>query len=240
MLVLSRSHAPAWERTCGRFLVPMLLRGNAPADAPASFEAGQTFIKKRGGRHTNKHKKWKVQPAMTRDRYRITCDQMPHFLTCTIVNWIPIFTRPEAVQIVFDSLRYLQSKEELTLFGFVIMENHLHLIASSQQLSNVIARFKSFTGKQVVALLSARVEKEVLSQLQYAKLGNKVDRDYQVWQEGSHPVLISNEDVMRQKLEYMHFNPVRRGYVDEPTHWRYSSARDYAGGEGLIGVTRNW
>jgi putative transposase len=32
---------------------------------------------------------------------------------------------------------------------------------------------------------------------------------------------------MLQKLEYMHNNPVRRGYVDDPMHWRYSSARDY-------------
>ena len=45
---------------------------------------------------------------------------------------------------------------------------------------------------------------------------------------------------MRQKLEYMHNNPVKRGYVDEAVHWRYSSARNYAGLRGLIDVGTDW
>ena len=44
--------------------------------------------------------------------------------------------------------------------------------------------------------------------------------------------------MLQQKLDYVHMNPVRRGYVDDPTHWRYSSARSYAGQEGLVPVTR--
>ena len=42
------------------------------------------------------------------------------------------------------------------------------------------------------------------------------------------------EKMMKQKLEYMHYNPVKRGYVDEPIHWRYSSARNYAEEEGSL------
>ena len=57
---------------------------------------------------------------------------------------------------------------------------------------------------------------------------------------GSHPKLILNEEMMRQKLDYMHLNPVERGYVDDPIHWRYSSARNYAGIEGLLDVTTEW
>jgi len=45
---------------------------------------------------------------------------------------------------------------------------------------------------------------------------------------------------MRQKVEYIHRNPVERRYVDRPEHWRYSSARDYAGVAGLIAVERAW
>ncbi|MGZ8915414.1 MAG: transposase, partial [Methylobacter sp.] len=48
------------------------------------------------------------------------------------------------------------------------------------------------------------------------------------------------EVVMRQKLDYIHHNPVKRGYVDQPEHWRYSSARNYAGQDGLIEVIRSW
>jgi hypothetical protein len=69
---------------------------------------------------------------------------------------------------------------------------------------------------------------------------HKVDREHQVWQEGSHPELIEGEAMMLTKLEYIHRNPVARGYIDDPVHWRYSSARNYAGQTGLIEVTTRW
>jgi hypothetical protein len=52
--------------------------------------------------------------------------------------------------------------------------------------------------------------------------------------------LIQNDDMMRQKIDYIHDNPVKRGFVDEPRHWRYSSARNYEGQPGLIEVTTVW
>jgi putative transposase len=44
--------------------------------------------------------------------------------------------------------------------------------------------------------------------------------------------------MMRQKIEYIHHNPIKRGYVDVVEHWRYSSARNYVGAEGLIEVCK--
>ena len=54
------------------------------------------------------------------------------------------------------------------------------------------------------------------------------------------PELIQGEKMMIQKLEYMHYNPAKRGYVDDPIHWRYSSARNYAEQEGLLEVCMEW
>jgi hypothetical protein len=65
--------------------------------------------------------------------------------------------------------------------------------------------------------------------LRLFKAPYKVQSDYQVWEEGSHPQRIEDEAVMRQKLDYLHYNPVKRGYVDLPEHWRWSSARTYLG-----------
>jgi hypothetical protein len=64
--------------------------------------------------------------------------------------------------------------------------------------------------------------------------------EYQVWQEGSHPQEIKDGDMMRQKIEYIHNNPLEHGYVDDPLHWRHSSARNYAGQPGLIEVGTDW
>jgi REP element-mobilizing transposase RayT len=177
---------------------------------------------------------------MTRTRYRIFETEYPHFLTCTVVGWLAVFTRRESVQVVLDSWRFLQENNRLTLYGFVIMENHLHFIASSSDLVKEVGDFKSFTARAIIDLLKIHDAETILRQLQREKSDFKHDREYQLWQEGSQPKLIGNESVMRQKLEYMHNNPVKRGYVDEPVHWRYSSARNYAGVESLLPVVTDW
>ncbi len=56
----------------------------------------------------------------------------------------------------------------------------------------------------------------------------------------SQPKLIQNEIMMQIKVDYIHNNPVKKGFVDKPAHWRYSSARDYHGVVGLIEVERLW
>lgn len=177
---------------------------------------------------------------MTRSRYRIFEDECPYFLTWTIVGWLPVFTRQEAVEIVFDSWRYLQREHGFKLFGYVILENHLHLIASAPALEKVIKDSKSFTARQLIDLLERREATVLLKQLQFHKLAHKVESEYQLWQEGSHPEQIQNDSMMWQKLEYIHNNPVERGYVDDPVHWRYSSAKNYAGQPGLIDVITDW
>jgi putative transposase len=74
----------------------------------------------------------------------------------------------------------------------------------------------------------------VLNQLQYYKQSIKIRSDYQVWQEGFHPQQIISEEMLQQKIDYLHHNPVRAGMVNRPEDWLYSSAGDYAGGKGLV------
>ena len=177
---------------------------------------------------------------MPRSRYQIYENQSPHFLTCTVVNWLPLFASPPVVDILYASWRFLQAHERLIIYAYVVMENHLHLVAASPNLSKEIGDFKSFTARQIIDYLKDRNAQDVLRQLAQGKAAHKQDREYQVWQEGSHPQLIQDEEMMRQKVEYIHNNPVKRGYVDDPTHWRYSSARNYAGLPGLLEVEQVW
>lgn len=177
---------------------------------------------------------------MPRSRYRVVHPQCPHFITATVNHWLPLFTRPEPVGIVLDSWRYLQRDAGFVLYGYVILENHLHLVAASSDLSRDMQRFKAYTAKEIIAVLQKRGDAELLALLAQFKRAHKTESTYQVWEEGNHPQLIESDAVMRQKLDYIHRNPVKRGYVDQPEHWRYSSARDYAGLPGLIEVTRAW
>jgi putative transposase len=120
------------------------------------------------------------------------------------------------------------------------MENHLHLIASSEDLGKEIGDFKSYTARAIIDYLQERNATDILRQLEQYKTGHKHDRQYQFWQEGSHPEAIKSHDMMRQKIEYIHNNPVRRGYVDLPRDWRYSSARNYEGEKGVIDICTDW
>lgn len=175
---------------------------------------------------------------MGRSRYKVYEPTHPHFITCTILHWIPIFTNQESVQIVLDSLKYLQTNHNLKLFAYVILENHLHLVASSDDMTKDIARFKSYTAREIINLLKTKNVTTILEQLEFYKKAHKVDREFQLWQEGMQPKLIQSEKMMLEKIEYIHNNPIKRGYVDEASHWRYSSARDYEGIDGLLEIEK--
>jgi len=177
---------------------------------------------------------------MARDRYRFGDASAPHFLTCTVVGWLPLFARPELAEVVLDSWRYLVGAGRIELIGYVVMEDHVHFVAASRHLNREVGDFKSFTARAIVDRLEHRGARGLLDQLAAHKLDHKADRRYQVWQEGSHPQQIADEAMLRQKLEYVHANPVRRGYVDDPVHWRYSSARNYARGGGMVPVQTDW
>lgn len=177
---------------------------------------------------------------MGRSRYKICDTKAPHFLTCTVLNWMPIFTRPQTVEIILNALQYRQAHNGWKIYGYVILENHIHLIVQTENLAEELPRFKSFTARQLIDYQEECNAERLLKQMAFFRKEHKQDRDYQCWEKGSHPQLIDNGDVLRQKLEYVHQNPVKRGYVDEAVHWRCSSARNYAGLPGLIPIYMDW
>jgi len=201
-------------------LVPTLERGNA-------YLPLQRQVKIKG-------------EFMGRSRYKIYEPTAPYFLTCTIINWIPIFTRPATVQIILDSFAYLQQERNVKLYAYVILENHLHWIVQADDLPKEITSFKSYTAKMIVRYFEEHNVKKILQQFHFYKKNHKQDRQYQVWEEGSHPQLLNSMDMLVQKIDYIHFNPVKRGCVDKPEDWRYSSAINYAGKESLIKVYQTW
>lgn len=173
---------------------------------------------------------------MGRSRYTITEPDQAHFMTCTVMEWLPVFTRPETVQIILDCWQYQREHQGLKLYGYVILENHLHFVAQAPDLNKCIRSFKSFTARQLIDCLKARGAESLLTRLRFAKRAHKEDREYQFWQEGTHAEMVFSEAIMREKLDYIHQNPIKRGYVAKAEYWRYSSAGHYEGGECLIDI----
>ena len=89
----------------------------------------------------------------------------------------------------------------------------------------------------ILAQLQTEGREWLLNQLAYFRAAHrKGTAEHQVWQEGVHPQAIIDDEMMRQKLEYLHNNPVKRGMVASPEHWRYSSAHEWL--EGTCPVLR--
>ena len=64
--------------------------------------------------------------------------------------------------------------------------------------------------------------------------GNSNTTDYQFWRHDNHPIELWSNKVIQQKIDYIHNNPVKAGIVFRPEDYKYSSACDYAGIEGLL------
>ena len=120
---------------------------------------------------------------MGRSRFKIYETEFPYFMTSTVVDWQPVFIVPDVVEIIFDSLKYLQTEKKVKILGYVIMENHLHLIAQSQDLSRHLQQFKSFTAKSILAYLQRRGSRSLLKEFQFHKKKHKTESVHQFWEE---------------------------------------------------------
>ncbi len=174
---------------------------------------------------------------MGRSRYKIYEEHYPYFITSSIKDGLPLLSNPELAKIVLDSFIFLQRKRNVTIYGYVIMENHFHAIVKGEGLSEKLRLAKSYMARTMVDMMKESGKSKLLSQIAFRKLKHKLKSDYQVWEEGFHPKQLFNDEMLNQKLEYMHYNPIKSGLVDSPEHWRYSSARNYLGQNGLIPVT---
>ena len=169
-------------------------------------------------------------PQHMRSRYRVHENDQAHFVTSTVVVWLPIFTTASRCDILVQSLEYCRAHKELKIYAWVILDNHFHAILSAPDLPRVMADLKRHTARRLIELLDAEKAEWLSNQLRYHRVSHKTESEHQVWQEGYHPQSIPTDEIMLQKLEYLHNNPVKRGLVASPEHWRYSSAHEWLPG----------
>ena len=168
---------------------------------------------------------------------RIATSDDAYFATFTVVDWVDVFTRQEYKQYMVENLKICQERKGLILHAYVIMTNHIHLIGeivNGKTMSDWFRDFKSFTSKGLFKLISenpAESRKQWMTDL-FRKHGreNELNLDFQIWQNGSHPTVLYPQypKMIAQKINYIHQNPVRAGFVDDPTHYLYSSAHPHS------------
>ncbi len=174
---------------------------------------------------------------MGRSRFKFHEEHYPYFLTHTIVDGVPLFDDPVLAEVILGSLTFIQNEFRLRLYAYVLMHNHLHMIVEGADVSEKIRKFKSYTARQIIRSLEQRNRIILLSRIKQGRVSSNPDSEYQVWQEGSYPKQVNTVKKMEAFISYLHYNPVKSGFVEKPEHWRYSSAAHYAGLEALINVT---
>jgi putative transposase len=177
---------------------------------------------------------------MTTERYRITDDAHIYFVTYSIVEWLPVFISEAACKIVTDSLMFCHQKKNLRTNAFVIMPTHIHTIVfdgnfDNERLQRSLTDFRKFTGRSLSDYCSEDMPKCFHETL---RASSTADRERRFWQPSRHPEGLQTEKFWRQKFDYLHENPVRKGLVTRAAYWRYSSAAYYVSdGVGPCDVT---
>ena len=167
-----------------------------------------------------------------------------YFTTTTVIDWVDIFTRPIYKHIVIESLAYCQEQKGLEIYAWVLMSNHLHMIIGTQEtdikLSDILRDFKKFTNKKMMVAIESNQQESrkewILDRCWFAGDNDKKIKKYRFWQEGNHVEQLYSYDFFKQKLDYIHMNPVRQEIVERPEEYLYSSARNYSGMDGLLDV----
>lgn len=175
---------------------------------------------------------------------RIRQDGSVYYITTNIQNRLKIFTSPSFIIPVLDSLNFYRFQFKCKLFGYVIMLDHLHLLlyptGEASVVSEFMRDFKRFTSGRISRQAELEGKADWVKTFQESgRHGKRAEK--QVWQESFWEQMIYSDKFMREKLNYIHMNPVRAGLVDEPSKYPYSSYRNYEFDDNtLIEIDKDW
>jgi REP element-mobilizing transposase RayT len=165
-----------------------------------------------------------------------------YFISFATVYWIDVFIRNLYADCIVKNLNYCVDKKGMKIYCWCIMTSHIHLIFKStqQKPEELIRDFKSFTSKGLISLIENNIQESrkewLLNAFKKAANHNSNNTKNQFWQQHNKPIELWSADVIQQKIDYIHNNPVKSGFVSEPWQWKYSSAKDYCNEKGLVNV----
>jgi putative transposase len=176
-------------------------------------------------------------------KYAIRSKEHFYFVTFTVVEWIDVFIREEYRNILMESIRYCQKEKGLWVGAYCIMTSHVHMAIGTNgnnKLEDIIRDLKSYTSRHIRKYMENNPhesrKKWMLEILEKAGTNKSNNKDFQFWQQHNHPIELSTNAILQQRLDYIHENPVKAGFVEKPGNWLLSSARDYEGIRGRIEI----
>ena len=156
-----------------------------------------------------------------------------YFVSFATVNWIDVFTRQLYFDVLAESVSYCRSEKGMELYCYCFMPSHVHFIfrSANEQPSELLRDFKRHTSKKVLEAIENNPQESrkewLLWMFERAGKKNVTTSKYQFWQHHNKPIELWSEKVIKQKIDYIHNNPIESGFVTNAIDWKYSSARNY-------------
>ncbi|UGU16019.1 transposase [Sinomicrobium kalidii] len=175
-------------------------------------------------------------------KYKFHNKSAAYFVSFATVYWIDVFTRQLYYSILAESLQYCRHNKGMEIFAYCFMSNHVHLVfrSANEDPSGLLRDLKGFTSKKLIKAIEENPlesRKEWMLQMfeKAGKARSNVSKR-QFWQQHNKPIELWSDKVIKQKIEYIHNNPVKAGFVTNPEDWKYSSARNYAEDETVLEI----
>ena len=165
-----------------------------------------------------------------------------HYVTCVTFDRIPLFQRNNICSLFIDALEATRTKDPFKLIGYVIMPDHIHLLANpiALNISKVVGRLKGRAATKILKDLRMLGCRDVLDELKLSQ-PLKSGQTHAVWLKDFSSIDIWSHKFIRQKLHYIHMNPVRAGFCDHPAKWLWSSYHAYFPHElGSVPIEIDW
>ncbi len=173
--------------------------------------------------------------------YKFHHPDATYFVSFAVVEWVDVFTRNEYKDILIESLEFCQAKKGMEIFAWCIMTNHVHLIFRVEgdgKPERVLGDFKGFTSRKLIEAIQSNPKESrkdwMLEQFRNAGAKTSNTTNHQFWRHDNHPIELWSNKVIREKVNYIHQNPVEEGFVHRPEDYLYSSAKDYVGEKGYL------
>jgi len=153
-----------------------------------------------------------------------------YFVTLTVTDWIDVFTRRQYCDFIIENLKWNQQHKKLNIYVYVIMTNHIHMVANVTDglLGDVLGQFKTYTSKQLYKMIAENLQESrkewMIKAFDRAGKYNPLNTNHQFWQNGNYPVLLYTPAVIQQKIDDIHDSPVVAGFVGSAHEFWYSSA----------------
>lgn len=162
------------------------------------------------------------------------------FLTVNTYRRVPVFREPALCEIFFRELDFYRSKYGFRLYAYVLLPDHFHLLLdfpADRRLGDFLRDFKSALGRLVVDWAEESNRAGLLARFRLVRRPRRRrDASYCVLQPTSYARAVTSRAMFRQKLDYVHANPMRERLVEKAIEYKYSSLRNFQLGTGAISI----